>query len=608
MIDLTNKTDCCGCNACGDICAKHAITFKTDIEGFWYPEVDKELCVDCGMCERVCPIGNIHQLKKNDLSNPECYAAENKNIEVVFDSTSGGIFSALADIVYKDNGYVGGAIFNEDYTSVSQYISNDKKDLPKLRSSKYLQSSFEGFFIKVRDLVKKGENVLVCGSPCQMAALRSFLMCKDYPNLIIVDYVCRGINSPKVWKKYIESFYERYGSKVIYNKAKSKEFGWRKLTQKVILEDGRHIYEPAKVCNYTKGYLGTNAYCRPSCYECKFKGYPRISDITLGDFWGVEKVAKTIKDKDLGTSLVMVNSEKGRLFFEKVKAKIRWEAVSLKSIEPGNIALLKPIEPTKVDRVAFFKDLDTMTFTQLCEKYIISGKISWKGYLYLNIYKRIIGIFNSIHGLLKTMEYNPKTIYQFFRLNTIHEIVGKNVLVPTPHTVIDIAKNCTIEKHGCSILGRKKVKGSKLETRLIIEEGGKLILNGPVQIFYGADIEIFKGATLSLGDNINANIGFTCIAGNTISIGDDTQIGRNVTIRDNNGNHYINQQGYKESAPVIIGKKCWLCEQCTIINGVKIGDGAIVGAKSFVITRVPAHSLVSGHPAEVIDDNVLWKY
>lgn len=174
MIDISDKAMCCGCNACGDVCAHDAITFKTDIEGFWYPEVDKSKCTDCGLCEKVCPIINIDTLKKNNLKQSICYVAEHKDIEVVFDSTSGGLFSALADIMYRNKGYVGGAIFNEDF-SVRQYISPDKKDLIKLRSSKYLQSNFTGFYKQLRGLLKKGENVLVCGSPCQMAALRSFL-------------------------------------------------------------------------------------------------------------------------------------------------------------------------------------------------------------------------------------------------------------------------------------------------------------------------------------------------------------------------------------------------------------------------------------------------
>ena len=174
MIKLIHKEDCCGCNACGDICSQGAISYITDNEGFLYPEINTSKCTQCNYCEKICPIINISDIKNNDLDSPICYAAENKNMEILFDSTSGGLFSALADSIYKDNGYVGGAIFNQDL-SVSQYISNDKDDLPRLRSSKYLQSDAREFYINVKKYVKSGQKVLVCGTPCQMAALRTFL-------------------------------------------------------------------------------------------------------------------------------------------------------------------------------------------------------------------------------------------------------------------------------------------------------------------------------------------------------------------------------------------------------------------------------------------------
>ena len=607
MIEIKNKVDCCGCNACGDACAHGAITFKTDIEGFWYPEVDKEKCVDCGLCEKVCPIINIKELKKNDLPQSICYAAEHKNMEVVFDSTSGGLFSALADIMYKSEGYVGGAVFNEDF-SVRQYISNNKEDLVRIRSSKYLQSSLEGFFKQVRELVRKGENVLVCGSPCQMAALRAFLR-KDYDNLIIADYICRGTNSPKVWRKYLDSFEERYGSKVVYCKAKSKEYGWRNLTQKVILANGKHVYETKDQSNYTKGYLQTGVYCRPSCYDCKFKGYPRMSDITLADFWGIEKVNNSM-EKDLGTSLVMVNSKKGVAYFEKVKKRINYVEVPFKSIESGNPSLNKPLTTAKVDRQQFFEDLDKMTFLQIAEKYILSNKNNKSTKRKVkDILKMIKGVLKFGRRVLRTTQYNPKALYQFFKYNTIREIISGDVLIPTPYCIITIAKSAKVNKKGITVLGNKmKFHKSKLETRLLVEANATLNLGPNTNISYGADVEVFQNATLTFKGHGGSNIGLTVICGNHIEFGDGVMMGRHVTVRDNNGSHYINRQGYKNSMPVIIGDKAWLCESCTIMNGVKVGDGAIVGAKAFVISKVPAHSMVSGHPAQVVDEDVLWKY
>jgi len=596
MINIQNKIDCCGCNACGDICGKNAINYKTDNEGFWYPEVDMEKCVDCGLCEKVCPIINVKELKKNDLPQSICYAAEHKNLEVVFDSTSGGLFSALADIMYKSGGYVGGAVFNEDF-SVKQYISNDKADLPRLRSSKYLQSHFDGFYKQVKELVKAGEKVLVCGSPCQMAAMRSFLR-KDYENLLIVDYICRGINSPKVWRKYLDSYEERYGSPVVYAKAKSKEYGWRNLTQKVILADGRHMYETLEQSNFTKGYLHTNAYCRPSCYDCRFKGYPRISDITLADFWGIDKINKSM-EKNLGTSLVMINSKKGEAYFEIAKKKINYFNVPFEKAEQGNPALNLPLAPPKVNREQFFEDLDKLTFLQLADKYI-TNKVSYKSKIRLAL--KYLLLFS------RTTRLRPIPLYQFIKYNSLKEIIQGNVLLPTPYCTIEINKGSNIIKKGILTLGSKKFSKSKLETRLLVDKGATLRWDGSTSIGYGSDIEVFPNAQLSFGGGGATNIGATIICGEKIEIGKNTMLGRHITIRDNNGSHFMNRQGYKNTRPVIIGEKVWLTEQCTVMPGVKIGDGAIIGALSLVVRNIPAHCLATGHPAEVIDEDILWKY
>ena len=599
MILIANKTDCCGCNACEDICPKDAISFKTDNEGFWYREVDMNKCIDCHLCEKTCPIINVKELKKNDLPQSICYAAEHKNMEVIFDSTSGGLFSALADVMYKSEGFVGGAVFNEDF-SVSHYISNDKKDLPRLRSSKYLQSNLEGFYTQVRDLLKKGEKVLVCGGPCQMAALRAFLR-KNYDNLIIADYICRGINSPKVWRKYLDSYEERYGSKVVYCKAKSKEYGWRNLTQKVILENGKAYYETRHQSNFTKGYLRTGVFCRPSCYDCKFKGYPRIADITLADFWGIEKVNRSL-EKNLGTSLVMINSKKGQAFFEQVKKKINYVEVPFNSIEAGNRSLNLSLDPPKVDRRKFFEDLDKMSFLDLAEKYNFSPNKK-KG-----IRHRIKFKYKYFKRILSVTQLSPKALFQFWKYNTLKEILHENVIIPTPHTVIEVHEGGRILKKGISVLGRKKFKKSRLETRLLVDNNATLQLDGMVNIGYGADIEIFPNAKLTIGNGVSSNIGATIICQDTIEIGKNTMLGRHITMRDNNGSHYMNRQGYKNSRPIIIGDKVWLTESCTIMPGVKIGDGAIVGALSLVIRNVPANTLVSGHPAEIVDEEILWKY
>ena len=319
MINITDKSKCCGCCACADVCAHKAITLKEDIEGFWYPVIDSEKCTNCGLCEKACPELNIASLKKNDYPKPaKTIAAIHKNMKVRWDSTSGGAFTALAEAMYRQGGYVSGAIYNDDF-SVRNYISNNPEDLAKLRSSKYLQSKAEGVYAKIRTLLRKGEKVLACGTPCQMAALRSFLR-KDYDNLIIVDFICRGVNSPKVYRKYLDSLERKYDGKVVYVKAKNKELGWRNLTRKVVFDNGKVYYGVKMEDDFRRGYH-TNVFCRPSCYTCQYKGFPRIADITIADYWGIEKIDRNL-DNNIGTSMILLNSNKGIEFFELIKNDI----------------------------------------------------------------------------------------------------------------------------------------------------------------------------------------------------------------------------------------------------------------------------------------------
>ena len=610
MIDISDKAMCCGCNACGDVCAHDAITFKTDIEGFWYPEVDKSKCNNCGLCEKVCPIINIDKLKKNDFEVPKCYAAIHKNLEVRFDSTSGGLFSAFAEKMYRDRGYVGGAIYDENF-NVKQFISNDKKDLLALRSSKYTQSSCVGFFKQVKEILKSGEKVLVCGCPCQMAALRIFLR-KPYENLIIADFVCRGINSPMIGTKFRESLERKEGSKVIWQKAKNKELGWYLMAAKYIFANGKSLFIPSPLNGMTRGYLQTNAFCRPSCYSCKFKGMPRIADITLADCWGIEKFDPSMDD-NVGTSLVLVNSEKGAALFEDIRQKIKCIEFPFEEAVLGNPSIMKSLSPSKVDREQFFKDAQYMNFEDLEAKYFpvpnnSSVRIKLKNTVCC--IRRLIQLsFGSPYHFLKLVKLN------FLPPSSIHPNIQRGGYIAlSRYTVWDIHPKANIILNARFHMGSRRVHGSKLESRLLVEESATLQVDSNFSAGYGCDIEVFKGASLIIHNDFGnfkgggPNMGLTLICGDHIEIGEDCRIGRNVTIRDNNGGHHVSLQGYKTSKPVIIGKHVWLCEGCTIMQGVKIGDGAIISAHTVVTTNVPPYSLVAGNPARVVQTDVHWKY
>ena len=166
MIQIQDKLQCCGCNACGDICPKNAITFSVDYEGFWYPLVNQEKCVDCGLCDKVCPIiKQAEYVKRYDV--PVVFAAYTKDEQIRLDSTSGGIHSMLALVMYEKKAYVGGAVYNEDHT-VSHIVSNDKELLSEIRSSKYLQSNMNLVYRDIKRLLSQGNEVFYCGTPCQM--------------------------------------------------------------------------------------------------------------------------------------------------------------------------------------------------------------------------------------------------------------------------------------------------------------------------------------------------------------------------------------------------------------------------------------------------------
>ena len=605
MITIKNKKDCCGCNACGDICAHQAITFQTDIEGFWYPVVDKDKCDDCGLCEKVCPQLHVSELKKNDLSQSECHAAIHRNIEIRFDSTSGGMFSALAEKIYKEGGYVGGAIFTDTF-SVKHFISSDKKDLVALRSSKYLQSNAEGFYKTVRGLLKNGKKVLVCGTPCQMAAMRRFL-CRDYENLIIVDFICRGINSPKVFRSYLDYLEKRFQSEVVYFKAKNKELGWRQLTSKVVFKNGKVLYDTKATSYFTIGYLQTGVYSRPSCYACQFKGFPRIADITVADYWGAEKTVGADLDNDMGTSLVMLNSEKGLIYFNSMKSSLHEKQIPFDSILQGNPALVKPLNPPIVDRTSFYEDLDQMEFLEVAEKYIKrpADRISAK--------KKIKNTLRFLLNVRRVSGFNPALLWKNFKYNFLVKQVRTNILTGAyilihKNTILELHSKASIELNGILELGHKRFKKSKLESRLLVEDDARFIVDDNFTVGYGSDIEVFKKAVFHVEGKAATNICATIICGESITLGKRVMLGRGVTIRDNNGGHYIVRRGYKNTRPVTIGQHAWLCEGCTVMAGVKIGDGAIIGAKAMVAGNVSAFTMVSGNPAQVVDEEVYWKY
>lgn len=364
MINKISKAECTGCSACVNICPKTCIEMNADSEGFDYPIINIDKCIECTLCEKVCPI--ISETNNGERFNePLLYAGWSKNDFIRYDSTSGGIFSELANEVLRKGGYVCGAIYDDEWY-VTHYISNKSEDITKIRSSKYLQSSMGDIMKRIKTLLIKGEKVLICGTPCQIEGLYSFLG-KEYNNLITCDFICRGVNSPKIFNMYVKYLEETYKAKITEIKFKDKTKGWHRFSTRIEFDNGKRYVKDRYTDSYMRGYLMHSGFMRPSCYDCPTKGLPRVADLSLADFWGIEKINPNL-DNDTGTSMILVNSQKGKELFEDINKYIDFEQRNLNEITAGNQFFDASVIRT-VTRDKIFSDVDKMTYKELSDKY-----------------------------------------------------------------------------------------------------------------------------------------------------------------------------------------------------------------------------------------------
>lgn len=370
MLEIKEKHRCSGCSACYNVCPKNCIEMKQDEEGFLYPVIDKNKCVNCGLCEKTCPIIN-----KQSVANktPKTFAAINKNEEIRMKSSSGGLFSAIAEYVLEQNGVVFGAGFDENFMVCHQYCTTIE-DLEKLRTSKYVQSSIGESFKQARGFLNEGKTVLFTGTACQIAGLKAFLR-KDYDNLITQDVICHGVPSPLVWQKYLQYRSEQAKLKLAKVCFRDKSSGWRQYSVALHFknEDGQESTYKKRFSNepFMNMFI-FNKVLRPSCHKCSFKGVSRESDITLADFWGsgFKKVAPHMDDNK-GCSLVIIHSEKGLAMFKQLSDKIDFAEVDHKIALKRNAMVRKSAMKSPRRKYAM-KNLNKMPFDKYIKKY---GKI-----------------------------------------------------------------------------------------------------------------------------------------------------------------------------------------------------------------------------------------
>lgn len=361
---LLDMEMCTGCGACYSACPKGAIKMVYNNEGFLYPSIDFDLCIDCRKCEDVCPVCSKREI--NGIKNVDALVAKSKVIEK--NSASGGVFAILARYVLGKGGVVFGAAYNESFQVVHTFIT-DESDLIKLQGSKYVQSKIGNVYKYVEKFLKKNRTVLFSGTSCQIEGLRNFLN-ESYENLICVDIVCHGVPSPGVWEKYLRVFHKkRRIEKINFRKesdSEKKEFYIKFLNGL----EYRRMYPNDP---YIWGFC-YDLFLRKSCYDCKFKGVKRNSDILLGDAWGMRKYVPQIFGRRGKNSIIILQTEKGRKIFNEICDRLVFEALDVDCVVRENRMIIESAQINR-NRDKFFEELHKNSFRSVLVKYYIKGKV-----------------------------------------------------------------------------------------------------------------------------------------------------------------------------------------------------------------------------------------
>ena len=348
-----NKKDCCACGACMNICPKRAISMKEDEFGFLYPCIDEELCVECGLCKRVCAYQN------SEVTNEpiKCFAAVSKNLEQRKKSASGGIFAALATKVIQGGGIAYGAAFDDEWNVVHMAARN-LDELTSLQGSKYVQSKTGFTFSEVKTELNNGKKIIYSGTPCQIDGLKHFLG-KEYDNLLTVDIVCHGVPSNRMFKDYICSLERSHHGKVTSFTFRDKELGWGINGSANIGKKNIKIWKTESPYLY---YFSNASIYRENCYSCKYACSHRPADITIGDFWGIEKQHPDLIKRNTwnisgGISLAFANTQKGVRELESSKDIIELETSEYEFIAKGNDQLNYPCKnESHGEMLGFYRD------------------------------------------------------------------------------------------------------------------------------------------------------------------------------------------------------------------------------------------------------------
>lgn len=374
---LQIPSNCTGCHACVNICPANCIIMKESESGFLNPVINQSLCINCGQCEKICPVLHMPEMNAETVA----YAMKNCDENVRKRSTSGGIFSLLAEYVLDRGGIIWGAAYESDF-SVRHIVVSDRKELSLLQGAKYVQSVIGTSFQEVKRELQKGRIVLFSGTPCQCAGLKSFLG-KAYENLITVDMVCHGVPSPKAWQAYIDyrSQKENAGNRPVKINMRSKASGWSHYGYSTEFDYGNS--KISRIQNsrdlFMKAFIG-NICLRSSCSDCIAKGVDRCTDFTLGDYWGIWNQHPEFDDNK-GTSVVFVHSQKGREILNQVRENTVWLEVDIKAAyrENGSVVNSSAMHTARGD---FLAGVTAENFEEIVSRYFPQNVEKQKGLLY----------------------------------------------------------------------------------------------------------------------------------------------------------------------------------------------------------------------------------
>lgn len=566
-IQIIDKKKCTGCSACSVVCPKNCIIMQEDEEGFLYPKVDISACIHCSKCIKVCPYTNSEfTFKPLSEELALCYAAYNRNEEIRFKSSSGGMFRAFADKIIAEGGVVFGAAFDKNFLVYHSYTET-LNGLTSFMGSKYLQSRMENTYICVKQFLDEGRTVMFTGCGCQIAGLKRYLK-NDYENLISIDILCHGVASPKIWEDYLKNYFFDFHIRSI--QCRDKIVGWSNSSYTIEGKQKSHsevVHENIFHKNYIK-----NLFVRPACEVCPFKNDNRVSDITIADCWGFKTIAPELHD-DKGLSSIIVHTQKGKTLFDTISMELVFKRASIDDVKEFNPDYIRSQKIDNKKRAAFWKHYKQLPFKILLERYFEENTKQRVVFFIKEFAKKVI----------------PGRIYNFIRL-----IYGCRKFQSAKASIAADKRFNETFRFG----GEKMPANFKRQPEwkfIVAYRKYQINRDNIIGWYYRRKLELIERKT---GINIegNPNIGRGLIIGHygriiingKVKFGEQIYITHGVTIGQNS-------VGKKKGTP-IIGNKVRIGAYATIVGNVHIGNDVLIAPNSFVNIDVPDHSVVMGNP------------